>query len=101
MEGVKRFSDFATAPNILDGSKIRIDDILNQEIEIVGHRITDSKYKKNTSGKCLTIQFIGKDGERHVVFTGSDVLISQVEKYAGEIPFYATIKKIDRYYTLS
>jgi len=29
------------------------------------------------------------------------VLISQLEKYGGEIPFLATVRKIDRYYTLS
>jgi len=29
------------------------------------------------------------------------VLIDQLEKYGNEIPFTATIKKIDRYYTLS
>jgi len=36
-----------------------------------------------------------------VLFTGSDVLIEQMEKYGDQIPFAATIKKIDRYYTLS
>lgn len=97
----KRFGDFAAPPNVLDGDKVRIDSILNQEVEIIGHRITQSKYSKNVSGKCLTLQFKGKDNERHVVFTGSDVLISQLEQYGDEIPFVATIKKIDRYYTLT
>lgn len=41
------------------------------------------------------------DGDRRVLFTGSDVLIEQVETYGDQIPFAATIKKIDRYYTLS
>jgi hypothetical protein len=36
-----------------------------------------------------------------VVFTGSDVLIGQVEKYADQIPFLTTIKKINRYYTMT
>jgi hypothetical protein len=37
----------------------------------------------------------------HVVFTGSSVLVEQMEKYGGKVPFVATIKRVDRYYTLS
>jgi hypothetical protein len=96
----KRFSDFAQEPGILDGAKMRIEDVLNHEIEIIGFRIAPSKYTKNKTGQCLTLQFIGPDGQRHVTFTGSDVLIDQIGKYQAEIPFLATIKKIDRYYCL-
>lgn len=100
-ETAKRFSDFAEEPNILDGDKVRIDSILNQEICIIGYRVANSKYTKNNSGKCLTLQFENQNGDRRVLFTGSDVLIHQMNRYGDEIPFYATIKKIDRYYTLS
>ena len=54
----KRFADFAEPPNILDGDKIKIDDVLNQEVEVIGCRINDSKYDKNKSGKCLTLQIM-------------------------------------------
>ena len=98
----KRFSDFADNEiNRLDGDKLKIDQILNQEIEIIGHKTKKSKFSKNSSGKYLTLQFLNKAGERKILFTGSDVLISQIEKFGDEIPFFATIKKIDRYYTLS
>ncbi len=97
---IKRFADFADEKESLDGIKTRIDDVLNTEIEIIGYRVSASKYPKNSSGKYLTIQFV-QNGARHIVFTGSDVLISQMEKYAAEIPFYAMIKKVDRYYTLA
>ena len=97
----KRFGDFAEEPALLDGAKTRIDDILNQEIEIIGHRTAPSKYTKNKSGLCLTLQFVDRDGKRWVVFTGSDVLIEQIRKYESEIPFHATIKKVDRYYRLT
>ena len=33
---MKKFSDFALDVNVLDGDKIRIDDVLNQEIEVIG-----------------------------------------------------------------
>jgi len=96
----KRFSDFATELPVLDGDKVKLDTILNQEIEIVGYCINDSNYSKNKSGKYLTLQ-IKIEHEVKILFTGSDVLIKQVEKYADEIPFSATIKKINRYYTFS
>ncbi len=84
----------------LDGDKVKLDEVVNREILITGHSIKRSRYDKNTSGKCLTIQFeVG--GRRQVLFTGSDVLIEQFEKYGDQIPFAATIKKIDRFYTLS
>lgn len=97
----KRFGDFADEPAMLDGAKARIEDVLNKEIKIIGHRIAPSKYTKNKSGLCLTLQFVDDEGRRLILFTGSDVLIEQVKKYENEIPFYATIKKIDRYYLLT
>jgi len=95
-----RFSDFATAPNILDGAKTRIDDVLNKELIILGYAVSTSKFGKNKSGKCLTLQF-EIDSERRVLFTGSDVLLEQMEKYGARCPFAATIRKVDRFYTLS
>lgn len=98
---MKRFADFAEPPNILDGDKIRIDDVINQELTVTGCRFTSTKYgEKNKSGKCLTLQVV-LDGQKRVVFTGSDVMIDQMTKYENEIPFAATIKKINRYYTLT
>jgi hypothetical protein len=96
----KRFSDFAEEQSPLDGEKIKIEQILNIEIEIIGYRITRSKYEKNKSGKCLQLQ-MNVDGVHRVLFTGSDVLIEQLQKYGEQIPFTASIKKIDRFYTLS
>jgi len=86
----------------MDGAKMKIDEVLNREMLIIGHRIKRSKFDKNSSGKYLAIQFVFVGTEdRKVVFTGSDVLIEQMERYGEEIPFVATIKKVDRYYTLS
>ncbi len=97
---MKKFSDFATEKPVLDGDKMRIDDALNVELVVIGYRLSTSKYEKNKSGKCLTLQ-IEIEGRRRVIFTGSDVLVGIMEKYGSEIPFTATIKKVDRFYTLS
>ena len=97
----KRFSDFAKEHIPLDGAKLRIGDVLNKEIEVLAVRIKPSKYKGNDKGSaCLTIQF-QMNGERYVAFTGSAILAEQAKMYADELPFLATIKKIDKYYTFT
>ena len=50
--------------------------------------------------KCLTLQVV-LDDKKYVLFTGSVVLLEQMEKYQDHLPFIATIQKIDRYYTLT
>lgn len=97
---MKRFADFNTDIKPLDGEKVRLDDVVNIEVTVIGCNIRKSKYGKNASGKCLALQ-IEFGGSRRVAFTGSDVLINQMEKYGDQIPFLTTIRKIDRYYTFS
>lgn len=98
---MKKFSDFAEITT-LEGDKMKIDNILNQNIIVTGARISKSKYSKNESGKYLTLQFKMHGEEKpYVIFTGSEVLISQIEKYKEQMPFEAKIVKINRYYTFS
>lgn len=92
-----RFSDFAEE-NPLEGEKISLLELLNKEIEVLAYRISDSKQKSGT--QCLTLQIRYEDKLR-VLFTGSSVLISQVLKYADELPFQAKIKKINNYFTFA
>jgi len=93
---MKKFSEFAKE-SILDGDKIRIDDVINEEIIILGYNIKDSKYKDSNY---LTLQ-IQRNDKKYVIFTGSEVLIDQIKKYENEIPFLATIRKINKYYSLT
>lgn len=93
-----QFSDFAEEATLFEGDKKKIDETLNREILILAFKIRDSKQRKGTS--YATIQF-RMDNEDFVLFTGSTVIIDQLSKYKGNIPFYTTIKKIDRYYTFS
>lgn len=96
----RRFSDFAGDVRVLDGEKTSVEAVLNREIEVIGYKIKPSKYSKNETGMCLMLQFV-LDGERKVLFTGSDVLVEQMRRYGDQVPFLTTIKKIDRYFTLS
>ena len=93
---MKKFTDFAKE-TVLDGDKISIDGLLNEEILIIGFRIKNSKYKEK---EYLTLQ-IEKEEKKYVAFTGSEVLADQIKKYQEEIPFLTTIRKINKYYSLT
>ena len=96
----KRFSDFAEEDRPLDGNKLKIDDILNREIEITAYRISESKFTDRKHGKCLSVQF-NIEGTVRIFFTGSEILVRQIEKYKEHIPFLATVRKYHKYYTLT
>jgi len=92
-----RFSDFAEEEQPLEGKKRKIEEILNLEILITGFKIGKSKYKDKDY---LTLQY-ENGNEKYITFTGSEVLIKQVKKYADKIPFYTTIRKVNNYYTMT
>lgn len=94
---MKRFSDFATEDMAITGDKIKLDSILGKEIVVKGYKISDSKYNK---GNLLTLQF-ELEKKEYIVFTGSSVLIEQIEKYKDEIPSIAKIEKINKFYSFT
>lgn len=83
---------------MFDGEKKRIDDILNQEILILRFKIKKSVKREGTLYATIQFKLDGADG---ILFTGSLVIIDQLERYEEHVPFYTTIKKIDRYFTMS
>lgn len=85
---------------IQKGEKIKIDDILGQTIQIMSYKISDSKYQKGNFEKCLALQIKYNDEDR-IVFTGSGVLIEQIEIYKDELPFETQIIKNDRFYAFN
>lgn len=97
----KRFSDFAKEPVVLEGSKVSIETILGEEIQILGYRTGSSKFEDSKTGAYTTVQFAKKDGAPHVFFTSSTVLTRQCIDYAGHMPFWTSIQKVGRYYTMS
>lgn len=94
------FASFAKDQLPMPGVKRRVDDILNKKILVVDFKIRKSKRREGTD--CLQLQFL-LDGEVCILFSGSSVLMDQVniawEKNKG--PFYTTIIKIDKYYSFS
>lgn len=96
---MKRFAEFdVTGSDCLIGDKIKIEKILNREIVVSRHKIEESKFPKNKSGKCLHLQ-IEIGGAKNVVFTGSDVLINQISQITEDnFPFVTTIVKSGDHY---
>jgi hypothetical protein len=97
---MKRFSDFATENIAIVGEKVKISEVVGKEIEVVGYKISESKYKRNDNDKVLTLQF-KLSGEDKILFTGSKVLMEQAVKYENEMPFWATIKRVNKFYTFT
>jgi len=92
-----KFSDFAEEVRPLDGKKVKIAEILNKKMVVINYKIKQSQYKKG-SDRYATIQ-AEIDDERLVIFTGSLILIEQLEKYGDKMPFEAEIKQIDKFFT--
>lgn len=97
---MERFSDFADEDKPLDGEKRRLDELLNIEIVVTGERVRDSRFAEEGRKRYAQLQVL-HGGKHFVVFTGSTVLIQQIEKYRDHIPFATIIRKVDRYYTFS
>lgn len=95
--GYQHFGEFAGEGGPLEGKKKKLSEVLDCEILILAYRIARSKFKDKNY---VTIQF-ENDGDKYVVFTGSEVLMEQLGKYSTELPFYATITKRFNYFTLS
>lgn len=94
----KKFSDFAKDQLPMPGQKKRLDEILNKKITVVDYKLRRSKHRDG--GECLQLQFV-MDDEVFILFTGSGVLIHQIETCADKMPFECTISKVDRYYSFS
>jgi hypothetical protein len=91
---MKKFSELGiSASKRFIGDKIKASKVLNKNIIVYDYKIDVSKYPKNKSGECLTMQ-IGIDGEKRVLFTGSDVLIEQIKLVdRSDFPFETSIVK--------
>jgi len=91
------FGDFAGEEGPLDGKKKKLSEMLDKEILVLAFRVGKSKFRDKNY---VTIQF-ENGGDRYVVFTGSEVLMDQLKRHEGNLPFYATIVKRYNYFSLS
>ncbi|MBA4852042.1 hypothetical protein [Emticicia sp. BO119] len=94
---MKKFSDFEikNEQKTFVGDKIKISKILNKEIVVLGFEIKDSTVFK---GKCLYLQIEVGD-KKHLVFTGSKMLIESIQKVPKDgFPFETTIVEENEMY---
>lgn len=90
---MNNFKDFNIKPSLqyFTGDKIKIDRIINTPIVVINFKVEPSKKKEGSD--YLTLQ-IEKNGVKHVVFTGSIILIQLIKKVPlDNFPFVTTIVK--------
>ncbi len=95
---MNNFKDFNIKPkiNAFVGDKIKVKNLLNVAILILDFKVEPSKQKIGT--QLLTLQ-IEKSGDKRIVFTGSTVLIDQINQVPkSNFPFVTTIKGDNDYY---
>lgn len=91
-----RFSDLGIQKEInhFTGDKIKISKILNKEIEVLDFSVKPSNFK----GELLQLQ-IKLNNNLHVIFTGSTVLTSMINKVPKDkFPFLTTIIEENEHY---
>lgn len=92
---MKAFSQLGIAPvrQGLQGDKIKIERVMNREIIVHRFEIKPSKFTDKGNGSCLHIE-IEVSGNKHVVFTGSGILMDMIKKVDQEnFPFTTKIIK--------
>jgi len=95
---MNQFKDLDIKPKINSfvGDKLKVRSLFNQPITILDFKVEPSTAKPGTD--CLTLQ-IEKSGEKRVVFTGSKVLIDQINRVSKDkLPLVTTIKGDNDYY---
>jgi len=107
INGIPEFSSLSTR-QVLDGDKIKVDDVLNKKIIVTGFNVGSSKYKDKGGDYCLKVQFYFEDDEskeKHIFFSGSSVIKSQLEEMQSsqkdKLLFRTIVKKVGDYYSLT
>jgi len=100
---MNNFADFAdTSSPIMDGKKVQINDIFEKEIVVLNYRVKNTKYPDAKNPMCLTVQFSYVGTDNHCVFfSGSSVLMNQLERYKDKLPFSTVIKRVGKHFTFS
>jgi len=101
---MNKFADFADTSQspIMDGKKVPLTDILDKEIVVLNYRVKNTKYTDAKNPECLTVQFSFNEADNHCVFfSGSSVLMGQLERYKDKLPFSTVIKRVGKYFTFS
>lgn len=96
---MKKFSDLGIKIETpMTGDKIKLSKVLNRLFILLDFNISDSKFQKGKSEKCLKIQ-IEIDGEKRIIFSGSSILICQIAQMSkSDLPVECTIIQVGEHY---
>lgn len=94
---MNHFKDLGIATNkIFEGKSIDIEQVFNIPIVVLDFKIGPSKTKPGT--ECLTLH-IELNQINHIIWTGSSVLMDDIQKVAkDQFPFMTTIVKVGKYF---
>lgn len=98
--GMKLFSELGveTDPAPMTGEKIKINRILNKQVEVTDFELNTSKFNQEKCKRCLKLQIRYED-ELRVIFTGSTQLVNTIAKIKKEdLPFMTTIIENNGFY---
>jgi hypothetical protein len=100
LTGMKLFSELGitvdSAP--MTGEKIKINRIVNKEIEVLDYELNESKFNAEKCRKCLKLQIKYED-ELRIIFTGACMLIQAIQKISKSmLPFKTTIIETNGFY---
>ncbi len=89
---MKRFKDFAKEEDKnfcrFKGTKIKIIDVINKTVDIMGFRVLASMKKAGSISMRINLIL---ENEPRVLFTSSPELYNLLSKYNRELPFQAKI----------
>jgi hypothetical protein len=97
---MKKFSELGikTQTSHFVGDKTKVTDILNMDVIFHDYKIQKSKFEHLSSGDCLWAQ-IEIEGKKHVLFTGSTVLMNTIKQVPKDaFPFSTKITRNGKAY---
>lgn len=100
LTGMKLFKELGVKIDSMPmlGEKIRINRIVNKEIEVTDYEINKSKYEEKSGPEYLKLQIKYED-EVRVVFTGASMLIKTIKKIEkAQLPFKTIIIEQNGFY---
>lgn len=94
---VSNLADIKREEQLFEGAAMKIEDVLNKPLIVKAFKNLPSTFKESKEYAVIQAELEGK----LVFFTGSPVLLKQLQRYEKHIPFKTTIVRTKQYYELT
>lgn len=98
MTEIKRFSDLLPSGEVLEGEKIKMNDLLEKEVIIYAFKTIPDQF--HPDGTVTLIQ-LDMNGKRYVTFTRSGVLLKQLDSVRQQLPLRGQIVRRGKYFSFA